>query len=156
MECDLTVKLRVATPYHKGKEEFEVEDNINNNFPVFTFSTTGLRSETNNTEVLTDALETVNVVPNPYLWGNQAGNIMYDDYVRIINLPKIANISIYTSSGRLVVRKTKNDSNPYYQWDMKDSNGVPVPHGVYIMHIEVPGVGEKVLKWFGSTSHIDY
>ena len=156
MACDLTVKLRVATPYHLAKNEFEVEDTINSNFPVFKFSTAGLLPETNNTEVLTDALETIKVVPNPFLWGNQAGNIMYDEYVRIINLPKIANISIYTSAGKLVVRKTKNDSNPYYQWDMKDFNGIPIPHGVYIIHVEVPGIGEKILKWFGSTSHIAY
>jgi hypothetical protein len=26
---------------------------------------------------------------------------------------------------------------------------VPIAGGVYIIHVDVPGVGEKVLKWFG-------
>jgi len=150
MACDVTIKLRVATPYHKGMFEFEVENPENDNNPVFKFSTHGLQAQTSQSDVLTDALDIINIVPNPYYWGNHYGNFTYDNYVRIINLPKVSEISIYNSSGYLIRKITKNDTNSYYQWDLTDKIGNQIANGMYIIHIEVPGVGEKVLKWFGS------
>jgi hypothetical protein len=32
---------------------------------------------------------------------------------------------------------------------MKNERNVPVSSGVYLIHIEVPGVGERVIKRFG-------
>ncbi|MDD2633885.1 MAG: hypothetical protein PHW82_00110 [Bacteroidales bacterium] len=150
LACDIRIKLRVATPYHKGMNEFAVENPQNDNLPVFKFSTHGLQAETSNSEVLNEALDIINIVPNPYYWGNHSGNYTYDNYVRIINLPKICEISIFNASGLLINRLTKNDSNTYYQWDMTDKRGNLIANGMYIIHIKVPGVGEKVLKWFGS------
>ena len=152
LECDVKIKLRVATPYLRGRYEFEVEEPINGNNPVFKFSTRGLQAETSKSDVLIDALDMINITPNPYYWGNHYGNYNYNDYVRIINLPKISIISIYNSSGYLIKKITKNDTNSFYQWDMTDKNGNKIPHGMYIIHIKVPGVGEKVLKWFGSSN----
>ncbi|MBL6594917.1 MAG: hypothetical protein ISQ99_05560, partial [Flavobacteriales bacterium] len=34
-------------------------------------------------------------------------------------------------------------------WDLKNFAGIPIASGVYLIHINVPGVCEKVLKWFG-------
>jgi len=34
-------------------------------------------------------------------------------------------------------------------WDLKNERNIPIAGGVYIIHVEVPGAGEKVLKWFG-------
>ena len=152
MACDVKIKLRVATPYHQAKEEFAITNPENDNLPMFSFSTEGLQAETHSTDVLVEALDIINIVPNPYYWGNHYGNNTYNDYVRIINLPQIVNISIYTSSGKLVNKFTKNNSSSFYQWDMKDKYGNLIQHGMYIFHIEVPGVGERVIKWFGSTS----
>ncbi|MDD4216224.1 MAG: hypothetical protein PHZ24_02645 [Bacteroidales bacterium] len=151
LACDVRIKLRVATPYHKGMEGFTVENPENDNFPVFKFSTHGLQAETSNSDVLTKALEKINIVPNPYYWGNHYGNYTYDKYVRIINLPKICEISIFNASGFLINRMTKNDSNTFYEWDMTDRNGNLIANGMYIIHVKVPGVGDKVLKWFGSS-----
>jgi hypothetical protein len=152
MDCDVTVKLRVSTPYHKGINEFEVSNPENNNFPTFKFSTNGLQPETSNYEALSEVLDIINIVPNPYYWGNHYGNYTYDNYVRIINLPKICEISIYTASGNLVRKVTKNDSNSFWSWDLNDKNGNKIANGMYIIHIDIPGVGEKTLKWFGSTA----
>jgi len=33
-------------------------------------------------------------------------------------------------------------------WDVKNSTGVPVAAGVYLIHVKVEGVGTKVLKSF--------
>lgn len=35
-------------------------------------------------------------------------------------------------------------------WDLKNINGVPIAGGLYIVHVDVPDVGEKVIKWFGA------
>ncbi len=40
-------------------------------------------------------------------------------------------------------------------WDLKNQSNIPVASGVYIIHVDVPDVGEKVLKWFGVMRPID-
>ena len=44
---------------------------------------------------------------------------------------------------------------PYQDWDMKNQSGISVASGLYIIHIDVPGVGEKILKWFGIMRPLD-
>ncbi|MBL6871633.1 MAG: hypothetical protein ISQ95_03455, partial [Flavobacteriales bacterium] len=34
-------------------------------------------------------------------------------------------------------------------WNLKNKVGIPIASGVYLIHINAPGVCEKVLKWFG-------
>ena len=47
----------------------------------------------------------------------------------------------------------KNGDKPNIQssleWDLKNFKNIPVSSGVYIIHINAPGIGEKSLKWFG-------
>ena len=40
-------------------------------------------------------------------------------------------------------------------WDLKNHKNVPIAGGVYIIHVDVPGIGQKVLKWFGVMRPID-
>ena len=40
-------------------------------------------------------------------------------------------------------------------WDMKNQSGISVASGLYIIHIDVPEVGEKILKWFGVMRPLD-
>ena len=40
-------------------------------------------------------------------------------------------------------------------WDIKNSAGVPVAGGMYLIHIEVPEIGEKIIKWYGVTRPTD-
>ena len=35
-------------------------------------------------------------------------------------------------------------------WDLKNNVGIPIASGLYIIHVDVPGVGEKIVKWFGA------
>ncbi|MDD3687948.1 MAG: hypothetical protein PHE56_14455, partial [Bacteroidales bacterium] len=151
LETDVRIKIRVATPFHKGLNEFAVENPSNDNLPLFTFSTLGLKADFNQNSLLPDLLENINIVPNPFYWGNQYGELNYSNYVKIINLPDVCDIKIYTSSGVLIKSISKSDSNNYVEWDMKDLRGKPISNGVYLIHIDVPGAGEKVLKWFGSS-----
>ena len=40
-------------------------------------------------------------------------------------------------------------------WDLKNTFGIPVSSGLYVIHVDAKGVGEKVLKWFGVMRPID-
>ena len=40
-------------------------------------------------------------------------------------------------------------------WDLKNEALVPIAGGVYIIHVDVPDVGEKVVKWFGALRPTD-
>ena len=44
---------------------------------------------------------------------------------------------------------------PYLDWDLKNQYGVPIASGLYIIHIDAPGKGEKILKWFGVMRPLD-
>ena len=33
--------------------------------------------------------------------------------------------------------------------------GIPIASGLYVIHINAPGIGEKVIKWFGTMRPID-
>ena len=44
---------------------------------------------------------------------------------------------------------------PYQDWDIKNQSGIPVASGLYIIYVDVPGVGEKILKWYGVMRPLD-
>ncbi len=44
---------------------------------------------------------------------------------------------------------------PYVEWDMKNQSNISVSSGLYIFHIDVPDVGEKIIKWFGVMRPLD-
>jgi hypothetical protein len=64
-------------------------------------------------------------------------------------------INIYNVSGTLVRTFNKADPLTSLDWDLKNRRNVPVAGGVYIIHINIPGVGEKILKWFGVMRPVD-
>lgn len=49
----------------------------------------------------------------------------------------------------------KSRRSPYVDWDLKNQNNIGVASGLYIFHIDVPGVGEKIIKWFGVMRPLD-
>lgn len=44
---------------------------------------------------------------------------------------------------------------PYVDWDLKNQSNIQVASGLYIFHIDVPDVGEKIIKWFGVMRPLD-
>ncbi|MBD3225955.1 MAG: hypothetical protein GF313_14605 [Caldithrix sp.] len=101
------------------------------------------------------ALGDVKVVPNPYVAAAQwePPNI-YDSgpgerALHFTHLPAECTIRIYTVNGELVDtiehQQAINDGTAI--WDMLTKDELPVAYGVYIYHIEAPGVGEKVGKF---------
>jgi len=99
------------------------------------------------TAYLKEDLKKINVFPNPY-YGYHSGEMnIFERWVRFTFLPEKCTIKIFDLSGHLVRELEKNDATtPFMDWDLKNHYGLPVASSVYIYHVEVPGVGEKVGK----------
>lgn len=101
-------------------------------------------------------LDRIFVVPNPYYGYSGFEKNRLDTRVKIINLPAKATVYIYSLDGTLVRTLSKNDPNvTYIDWDIRNSVGLPVSSGMYMMHVKADGIGETVLRWFGATRPID-
>ena len=43
----------------------------------------------------------------------------------------------------------------FIEWDLKNNKGIPIASGVYLIHIDAEGLGERVIKWFGVNRKFD-
>ena len=102
-------------------------------------------------------LEKINVVPNPYYsYSTYETLSQLETKVRFINIPADSVISIYTVDGTLVRRLGPTPANTTtYDWDLHNHNGIPIAGGMYLIHVNVPNVGERVIKWFGTMRPVD-
>ncbi|MDP4952489.1 MAG: T9SS C-terminal target domain-containing protein [Flavobacteriales bacterium] len=147
------ISLRVAKAYEKyspsqlDPEEYTNAENFWN--PYYTFSTRGMSTTTNSTATLEEALKYINVVPNPYYAYSEYETSKLDNRVKVTNLPEECTVTIYNLQGTLIRQYVKADPLTSLDWDLKNFQNVPIAGGVYLIHIDVPGVGEKILKWFG-------
>jgi hypothetical protein len=91
-------------------------------------------------------LEKVNAVPNPYFGASPLEKEITEAFITFTRLPKECTVRIFTIAGDLVRTLYKNDDSPYLRWDLRNDAGVPVASGIYIVHIDAPGIGSKVLK----------
>ena len=150
IETDVKIRLRVATPY------LEMGDNMsgwsaaqNDRDPYYTFKMDDIAVVNNDASAADSACELLNVVPNPYYaYSNYELNKL-DNIVKIVNLPDVCDIKIYTVNGTLVRTYSKDSPVTYIDWDLKNYAGIPIASGVYLIHIKVADGCERVLKWFG-------
>lgn len=110
------------------------------------FEVTATAPNANNFEAAKTNLNNISVYPNPYFGANALERDKYQRFVRFTNLPKQATIRIYTLAGIFVQKISKDDTSPYADWDLRNNSGLPVGSGMYIAYIELPNVGNKVLK----------
>ena len=147
------VSLRVARPYFQYSASVLDVDNTtgsaNNWDPLYRFSTATVATRSEETAILEDLLEEINVVPNPYYAYSQYETGKLDNRVKIVNLPEQCTVRIYNLQGTLIRTYEKADPLTYIDWDLKNDANVPIAGGIYIIHIDVPGVGQAVRKWFG-------
>lgn len=118
----------------------------------FEFSTKASRIDEQKAQ--TD-LERVKVVPNPYIgtaaWEprNLFGTGRGERKIDFIHLPAKCTIRIFTVSGVLV--KTIEHNNPAedgaQSWDLLTEDGMEISYGVYIYHVEAPGIGTHIGKF---------
>ena len=55
-------------------------------------------------------------------------------------------IRIYSSQGKLVKSIFKDSEATFQDWTLMNEKGIPVASGIYLIHVDIPGIGEKVLK----------
>ncbi|MBU1097211.1 MAG: hypothetical protein KKB34_12075 [Bacteroidetes bacterium] len=101
-------------------------------------------------------LDNIYVVPNPYVGYNiieptnkLPGQTRGERRIYFENLPSLCTIRIFTLSGD-PVKKIDHDSgleNGREFWNLLNEDGFSVAYGVYIAHIDAPGIGEKILKF---------
>jgi hypothetical protein len=91
-------------------------------------------------------LEAIRVVPNPYYGFNNLETPITGRFITFRRLPKQCTIKIYTLNGDMIRRFDKNDLNSTLQWDMTNLENVPIASGMYIVLVDAPGIGQKVLK----------
>lgn len=144
-ETDAKVKLRVEKAY----DSYTTTTLPNGGLPMYQFDMTGLEVEIGNMVAMDSALALINVVPNPYYAYSEYETGQLDNRIKITNLPENCTISIYNMAGTLMRRFEKGDPKTSLDWDLKNAANVPVASGVYLIHIKVPDVGERTLKWFG-------
>ncbi len=123
---------------------------------AFEFET---RSSTASADSARGQLDRVRVVPNPYVAANRfEPQSAFDQgrgprVIRFINLPPQATVRIFTVSGRLVRTLEMNEGmndpmtpaallNGTITWDLQTNDNLSVAYGVYVYHVEAPGVGE--------------
>ena len=145
LETEARVRLRVERPY----ESFATASTVNGGLPMYEFDMTGMEVETGSMTAMDSVLDMINVVPNPYYAYSEYENDKLDNKIKITNLPEICTISIYNVNGTLMRRYEKGDPKTSLDWDLKNHVDVPVASGVYLIHVDVPDVGERTLKWYG-------
>jgi len=102
-----------------------------------------------------EELKKVAVVPNPYVvaasWEApspyQFGR--GERKIDFIHLPQKCTIRIYTVRGNLIktikhVGTMRDGAEP---WDLRSKEGLDISYGLYIYHIDAPGIGEKIGKF---------
>lgn len=101
-------------------------------------------------------LDNIYVVPNPYVGANVLepanklpGQNRGERRIYFENLPMQCTIRIYTLNGELVTT-LQHDSgmdNGREYWNLLNKDGFSVAYGVYLAHIDAPGIGEKLVKF---------
>jgi hypothetical protein len=135
------LKVVIKTPFRNGD--------------VYQFTTKAAHVDR---QIAKTELGDIAVVPKPYvaaarwepprLYASGRG----ERRLYFIHLPARCTIRIYTMSGELVqtLEHGEDGSNLLdgdEPWDLKTKDGLDIAPGVYIFHVDAPGIGEKVGKF---------
>jgi len=142
-----------SLPYVPTNEAIELSDN--QWYPMYEFSTTGSEAFTFQADIAEDALDLIDIVPNPYYAFSSYEQSRVDNRVKFVNLPPECKIQIFTVNGTLVRILEKDNPSTFLEWDLRNETFIPVAGGIYLIHVSVPGVGETVLKFFMATRPAD-
>lgn len=144
-----------ATTYTSVTTEVTLIETENGGLPLYRFNTDAL-APTVDIAIGVDALDEIKAVPNPYYAYSEYETNRLDYEVKIINLPEVCTVNIFTVNGTLVRTFEKdNAASTSIDWDLKNQDNIPIASGMYIIHVNAPGIGEKVVKWFGVLRPID-
>ena len=157
LSSDIRLSLRVTKRYQTGLSGVHTVANpSNNNQPMYNFSMDKLTPTVGDNSAARAALDLIQVVPNPYYAASNYETSQVDSRVKIVNLPDNCTVTIYALNGTLVRRLEKGTSSiTSLDWDMKNYANIPVASGLYLFHIKAPGIGERIVKWYGVMRPID-
>jgi hypothetical protein len=108
-----------------------------------------------NSDLAKDELSQISVVPNPYLgaasWERRNLNSTGrgERKIDFINLPAQCTIRIYTVTGALIKTLLKDSafSDGSISWNLVTEDGMDAAYGLYIYHVDAPGIGEHIGKF---------
>lgn len=123
---------------------------------TFEFDLQAPEAETANPDSL---LSRIRVVPNPYVATNtfEQQNPFSTGrgprVIRFINLPPNCTLRIFSVNGRQIRELRMNDGtndglsaadlmNGTIEWDLESEDGLTVSYGVYLFHVDAPGLGD--------------
>lgn len=170
--CDAVVEIHANMPYGKFMSNNNTSARhcgnalLNGDSPRYMFeitpdlaTLTGQALNSNNADksYQETILEAINVVPNPYYsYSTYETLSQLETKVRFVNIPTGSTISIYTVDGTLVRRFGPTaGSATTVDWDLHNHTGLPIAGGMYFVHVQVPEIGERVIKWFGTMRPVD-
>ena len=155
LSTSVTIKLRVNKEYKDFSNASNPTGGPNGGKPMYSWDMSDIRTELGSQDQLTDALSLINIVPNPYYAYSEYERNRLDTRVKITNLPERCQVNIYSVNGKLVRSFKKDSPITSLDWDLNNHKGIPIAGGVYLIHVEVPDIGEVVLKFFGGMRQID-
>lgn len=147
---DVEIQIRVSKEYKDYTATGE-----NGGKPMYSWSMDDIATETGSADRLAEALEMINVVPNPYYAYSEYERTRLDTRVKITNLPERCTVKIYSVNGKLIRTYEKDSPVTSIDWDLNNWKAIPVAGGIYLIHVDIPDVGEKVLKFFGGMRQVD-
>lgn len=124
-----TIKIKTFKPF-----------NENNRYEI-----TLSKANFNDKEKAKDNIDKITVFPNPYYGSNEIER-GGENFIRFTGLPTEVTIRIYTIVGGFVRRLDKLDTNQFLDWDLRNADGSRVASGIYVAHLDMPGIGEKIIK----------
>ncbi len=101
-------------------------------------------------------MDKITVVPNPYIGlsdieptNRLPGATRGERRIYFDHLPSRCTIRIFTINGDLVhiLEHDSGMDNAREYWNLLNRDGFSVAYGVYVAHIDAPGIGEKILKF---------
>ncbi|NQV72383.1 hypothetical protein HQ496_04605 [bacterium] len=134
-EFDTTLRFRTSKPFQTGDKA------------TFTL----LPPSFSNEQAKKD-LDKIIVVPNPYVATStfEPSNAFRagrgERRLFFMNLPPECTIRIYTTTGQLVqtLHHDSTGDDGQESWDLVSRDGMNIAYGIYIYHVEAPGIGEKI------------
>ena len=150
LSTDVTIKLRINKEYKNY-----VATGANGGKPMYSWKMDDISTVTQSDDQLKSALDMINVVPNPYYAFSQYERTRLETKVKITNLPERCSVNIYTVNGKLVRSFQKDSPVTSLDWDLTNQKAIPIASGIYLIHVDVPGTGERVLKFFCGMRQVD-
>jgi hypothetical protein len=108
-----------------------------------------------NQQAALNELEKIKVVPNPYVatssWEQKSTTTIGrgERKIQFTHLPQECTIRILTINGYLVdtINHQGDALNGSEFWDLRSKDNMDIAFGIYLYHIEAPGLGEKTGKF---------